>query len=82
MNSNKTYDVQNDILSVHFNYGRGDLLEATEAIYYSATRKAENILAKYLVRRFLATHNADEITKQIDINKILAGSLKIHANFE
>lgn len=81
MDSSKTYDPKNDTFSIHFNYQRGDLLQSTAAIYYNAVARAETMLAKYLVRRFLATHNADEIVRRIDVNEIVAKSLKIHATF-
>lgn len=82
MNSNKNYDVQNDILSINFNYQRGDLLQATSVIYRLGVERAEKILAKFIVRRFLAMHNIDEISNSLDINKIIANSLKIYTKFE
>lgn len=81
MQSYSTYDPQTDTFSLHYNYGKPDLLQGTAVIYYGAIARAEKMLAKYLVRRFLAIHNADEIVSRIDVNKIIAESLQIHATF-
>lgn len=58
-----------------------ELSQSAAMVRYNAMLRAEKLLAKIIIRSFLRQRDVKELAASIDINKILADSLKVNLTF-
>lgn len=68
-------------LFINQRYELAKIKFAEAYIYKSAVERAERLLAKILVRRWLHERSLEQVAASIDLNKIIAQTLKINLNF-
>jgi hypothetical protein len=82
MDAWKEYSPINDSFVIGIKVDSRDNRLMENLIYRDTIEKASKLLTKLVVRRFLKLHSLDDIANSINVNDIVARSLKINFNFE